>query len=93
MTIADFFTHTPIWVYVLFVYLVSRGIKGLKPGDVNLKTLAIIPIVFTVWGGHQLVHLYGLAGLRSASRSVSFSCARPRLRSTGRAASCTVRGI
>ncbi len=61
MTIADFFTHTPIWVYVLFIYLVSRGLKGLKPGDVKLQTLAIIPVVFTVWGGHQLVQLYGLA--------------------------------
>lgn len=60
-TISQFFVHTPIWAYVLLVYLVSRGIKGLRPADVSLQMLALIPVMLTVWGGYELVRLYGLA--------------------------------
>lgn len=59
--VSQFFVHTPWWVYALFIYLVMRGIKGLKPGDTTLLKLAIIPVAFTIWGGYELVRLYGLA--------------------------------
>jgi len=54
-------THTPIWVYALFVFLVSRGLKALKPGEVTLTKLAIVPILLTVWSVHDLVRIYGIS--------------------------------
>ncbi len=47
-------SHTPIWVWVLMVSLISRGIAAMKPGETSLPALAIVPAVFTAWGGgHQ----------------------------------------
>lgn len=60
-SIATILTHTPIWVYALFIFLVSRGIKALKPGEVTLAKLAIVPVLLTVWSIHDLVRIYGLS--------------------------------
>ncbi|HDR2889969.1 TPA: hypothetical protein I4G69_000789 [Enterobacter asburiae] len=48
-------THTPVWVWVLFVFLISRGIKARKPATVTLERLAIIPAIFLVWDIYDLV--------------------------------------
>lgn len=48
-------THTPVWVWVLFVFLISRGIKARKPAIVTLEKLAIIPSIFLVWDIYDLV--------------------------------------
>ncbi|MFC0400305.1 DUF6622 family protein [Paraburkholderia rhizosphaerae] len=45
---------TPVWVWILLVYLLSRGISALKGGTVPLGKLATVPVVFAVWG---IVHL------------------------------------
>ena len=41
---------TPVWVWILLVFLLSRGIKALKGGTAPLGKLAIVPVVFAVWG-------------------------------------------
>lgn len=48
-------THTPIWVWVLFVFLIARGIKARKPATVTLEKLAIIPAIFLIWDIYDLV--------------------------------------
>ncbi|HDR2755044.1 MULTISPECIES: DUF6622 family protein [Enterobacter] len=48
-------THTPVWVWVLFIFLISRGIKARKPAIVTLEKLAIIPAIFLVWDIYDLV--------------------------------------
>lgn len=45
-----FVSHTPIWVWVLLAFLVTRGINAMKPGETSLSKLAIVPALFTVWG-------------------------------------------
>ena len=56
---AEFITgvvsHTPIWVWVLFVFLISRGVKARKPATVTLEKLAIIPSIFLIWDIYDLV--------------------------------------
>jgi len=56
----QYLSHTPWWVYVLFIYLVSRGLKAMKPGEVSLQKLAIIPVLFTLWSLRDLVRIYGV---------------------------------
>jgi hypothetical protein len=51
--------RTPLWVWVLFVWLVFRGIKARQPGETSLVKLSIIPVVFMAWGLYDLVRLYG----------------------------------
>jgi hypothetical protein len=46
---------TPIWVWVLLVVLLSRGIKALRSGTAPLSKLAIVPIVFAAWGIAHLI--------------------------------------
>lgn len=48
-------SHTPVWVWVLFIFLISRGIKARKPAIVTLEKLAIIPAIFLVWDIYDLV--------------------------------------
>lgn len=65
--------HTPIWVYVLFVYLVMRGIRARKAGETTLLKLAIIPALLTIWGVTDLTRLYGLNLLSLCPWTVAFA--------------------
>jgi hypothetical protein len=48
-------THTPVWVWVLFIFLISRGLNARKPATVTLERLAIIPAIFLIWDIYDLV--------------------------------------
>ncbi|HBE9077974.1 hypothetical protein [Serratia fonticola] len=48
-------TKTPVWVYVLFIFLLMRGIKARKPATVSLEKLAIVPAIFLLWDIYDLV--------------------------------------
>ena len=51
--------HTPLWVWILFAYLVWQGIKSMQPRKAPIWRALIVPVVFIVWGfsrigfGHQ----------------------------------------
>ncbi len=47
-------THTPWWVYLLFVYLILLGIKASKTRMVSLRKLFVIPLFFTFISIHTL---------------------------------------
>lgn len=47
---AGILTHTPLWVWALLVLLVWLGSLGLKRRRMALRRVAIIPIVFIIWG-------------------------------------------
>lgn len=52
-------SNTPVWVWALLVFLVSRGIAAMKPGETSLTKLAIVPALFTAWGAWSLGHRFG----------------------------------
>jgi hypothetical protein len=52
--------HTPWWVFLLFAFLVSRGVRAFNPAEVRLSQLALLPAVFIVWGLAGLYQRYGL---------------------------------
>jgi uncharacterized protein DUF6622 len=43
-------THTPVWVFVLFAYLVWQGIRSMQPRTQSIWRLLIVPAIFIVWG-------------------------------------------
>lgn len=47
--------QTPWWVYVLFIYLVQRGISASKSQVISIKKLIILPVVFIALSIHTLV--------------------------------------
>ena len=55
----------PWWVYVLFAYLVSIGIKSTKPRTISIKRLLLLPLVFVSWSFYGLYRklLLGLFSL------------------------------
>jgi hypothetical protein len=43
-------THTPLWVFPLFAYLVWQGIKAMRPRTTTIWRALIVPAVFIIWG-------------------------------------------
>lgn len=52
-------SQTPAWVWLLLAFLVTRGIAAMKPGETSLQKLAVVPVLFTVWGAWSISHRYG----------------------------------
>ncbi|MDA5336897.1 DUF1453 domain-containing protein [Stenotrophomonas maltophilia] len=52
-------SQTPIWVWLLLAFLITRGIAAMKPAETSLQKLAIVPALFAVWGGWSISHRFG----------------------------------
>ncbi|WP_295554130.1 DUF6622 family protein [uncultured Stenotrophomonas sp.] len=52
-------SQTPIWVWLLLAFLVTRGIAAMKPGETSLQKLAIVPALFAMWGAWSISHRFG----------------------------------
>lgn len=55
MSFQEILLGTPIWVWILLVVLVSRGMKALKGGTAPLAKLGLVPAVFAGWGVQHLL--------------------------------------
>lgn len=53
--IIDILQRTPVWVWLLFFFLVQRGIKALRQREVSLNRLLIVPTFFLAWGLNDLL--------------------------------------
>ncbi|QGM05674.1 MULTISPECIES: DUF6622 family protein [Stenotrophomonas] len=51
--------QTPIWVWLLLAFLITRGIAAMKPGETSLQKLAIAPALFAAWGAWSISHRFG----------------------------------
>ena len=49
MLIIEVLSRTPVWVWVLFAYLILRGVKALHPREVSPARALLIPVIFLVW--------------------------------------------
>ena len=50
MSLYVILSHTPVWVWVLLAFLISRGITAMSPREVPAGRILIVPLVFLVWG-------------------------------------------
>lgn len=41
--------HTPVWVWILFIFLIYRGVSALKKRTLSLWRLLVLPVLFFVW--------------------------------------------
>lgn len=62
MNILDILWGTPVWVWVVFVYIIISGIKSMHSGTVPLWRLGVLPLVFITW---SLYSVYSKCGLCS----------------------------
>lgn len=58
-TLQQFASHTPLWVWAILAFLLWRGIAALKPSRTSLARLAVVPVIFAVWGLWSLHNRYG----------------------------------
>ena len=66
--IVNILSNTPLWVWVLLAFVISRGIAALQPREVAPSRVLIIPLVFLIWG---LVGIFG-AGESAAVKAAAF---------------------
>jgi len=60
MFVYEVLIHTPIWVWVLLAFIVSRGVASLRPRIVAPSRALIVPAVFLLWGLSGLIGSRGL---------------------------------
>ncbi|PHM55257.1 DUF6622 family protein [Xenorhabdus sp. KK7.4] len=56
MSILMIIKDTPVWVWILFVFLVLRGIKALDDREMTVSRLFLLPIVFFIWAVYVVLH-------------------------------------
>lgn len=54
----DILSGAPWWVYVLFIYLVSIGIKSMQPRTLSIKRVVLIPLLFVAWSLYSLYNKF-----------------------------------
>jgi hypothetical protein len=73
-TIYQTLLHTPAWVYLLFAYLMWRGINALQTQVRALKKLFILPIIFVIMSIHTLISEISISGLAVITWTAAIGC-------------------
>jgi hypothetical protein len=60
MSIYQIISHTPIWVWFVLAFLVSRGLNAMQPRTIAPIRALIVPLIFLVWGLAGLINSRGL---------------------------------
>ncbi|MDX7988751.1 hypothetical protein FE392_15680 [Xenorhabdus sp. 12] len=55
MSVTSIIKDTPVWVWVLFVFLVLRGIKALSDREMRIERLFLLPMIFLIWGIYSVL--------------------------------------
>jgi len=55
MLLLNILAETPLWVWILFSFLVLIGVNALSDREMNLRGLFIMPLFFLLWGGITVI--------------------------------------
>ncbi len=61
--ISEVFSQTPFYVWVIFIYLLKRGIKASRDGELSLPKMFIMPSIFIIWGLEKLLTNFSYIGI------------------------------
>ncbi|MDR3434129.1 MAG: hypothetical protein P4L95_19895 [Rouxiella aceris] len=50
MSVTQFFKDTPVWVWILLVFLLRRGFAALFDREMRPGRLFFLPVLFLIWG-------------------------------------------
>ena len=56
MSLLNILAGTPVWVWILFVFLIARGVNALKDREMDVKRLFLLPLIFLFWGGSGVIN-------------------------------------
>ena len=63
MDIALIFRETPVWVWILLVFLLRRGFAALYDREMTTGRLFFLPMLFLFWGAYGVITETALAGI------------------------------
>lgn len=63
MNLSEFFSHVPIWVWLLLAFLLRRGFAALNDREMKTGRLFLLPVLFFVWGGYGIMTETQRAGI------------------------------
>ena len=55
MSLSTIISHTPLWVWLLLGFVVSRGVNALRPRELAPSRVILVPAIFLVWGLSGLI--------------------------------------
>lgn len=58
MRLTEIVTHTPWWVWVLFVYLVYCGVRHLSPREFSCRQILLMPGIFLLWAVYGIFNKF-----------------------------------
>lgn len=56
MLFFNILTGTPIWVWILLIFLIARGINALSDREMEVKRLFLLPLIFLLLGGSDVIN-------------------------------------
>ncbi|WP_340615723.1 DUF6622 family protein [Xenorhabdus entomophaga] len=56
MSILTILKDTPLWVWILFAFLIKRGVNALYDRKMRIERLFFLPILFFIWGGYNVLN-------------------------------------
>ncbi|KMJ43353.1 DUF6622 family protein [Xenorhabdus khoisanae] len=56
MSILTILKDTPLWVWLLFAFLIKRGVNALYDRKIRIERLFFLPILFFIWGGYNVLN-------------------------------------
>ncbi|WP_338861107.1 DUF6622 family protein [Xenorhabdus griffiniae] len=59
MSILAIIKGTPIWVWILFVFLIKRGINALYDREMRIDRLFFMPVLFLIWAIYSVLNETG----------------------------------
>lgn len=61
--ISKIVSGTPFYVWVIFLFLIKRGINASKDGELSLPKMFLMPSIFMVWGLEKLFTNFNFLGI------------------------------
>ena len=61
--IREIICRTPFYVWLIFIFLLKRGIRACKNGELSLPKMFIMPSVFAIWGLEKLLLKFNYLGI------------------------------
>lgn len=76
MYFVNIIVGTPIWVWIVFVFLITKGASALNDREMEIKHLFIMPLFFLLWGGLSVVYdlAFSLRGLAAMLVGLLIGC-------------------
>ncbi|WP_342628680.1 DUF6622 family protein [Nguyenibacter vanlangensis] len=77
MSLPMILSHVPLWVWLLLSYLVWQGCAALSDTAVTVRRVALLPLVFVIWGLSGLVAHSGSTATPYLAWLIAAMCLAP----------------